>query len=110
VIHTTRLDDVLDVDHLLVALPPTPATHGLLDRDALTRARPGLHLVNVSRTQIVDQAALQELCPAGRLSATLDVTEPELLPADHPLRHLPGGRVSDPVAWRSRGQRPRLRG
>jgi phosphoglycerate dehydrogenase-like enzyme len=102
VIHTTRLDDVLDVDHLVVALPLTPATNGLLDRDALRRARTGLHLVNLSRPQIVDQAALQELCAAGRLSATLDVTEPEPLPADHPLRHLPGVRVSDHVAWRSR--------
>jgi len=102
VVHTTRLDDVLDVDHLVVALPLTAATFGLLDRDALERARPGLHLVNVSRAQIVDQVALQELCADGRLWATLDVTEPEPLPADHPLRRLPGVRVSDHVAWRSR--------
>jgi phosphoglycerate dehydrogenase-like enzyme len=100
--HTTRLADVLDVDHLVVALPLTPATHRLLDPAALAAARPGLHLVNVSRAQIVDQAALQELCAAGLMSATLDVTEPEPLPADHPLRRVPGVRVSDHVAWRSR--------
>ena len=102
IVHTTRLDDVLDVDHLVIALPLTPSTHRLLDRAALARARPGLHLVNVSRAQIVDQETLAELCAAGRMSATLDVTEPEPLPAGHPLRRLPFVRVSDHVAWRSR--------
>ncbi len=100
--HTTRLADVLDVDHLVVALPLTPSTHGLLDRDALATARTGLHLVNVSRAQIVDQAALYALCASGRMSATLDVADPEPLPGDHPLRRLPSVRVSDHVAWRSR--------
>lgn len=102
IVHTTRLADVLDADHLVVALPLTPATHRLLDRAALAGARPGLHLVNVSRAQIVDQEALAELCAEGRMSATLDVTEPEPLPAEHPLRRLPCVRVSDHVAWRSR--------
>jgi phosphoglycerate dehydrogenase-like enzyme len=102
VVHTTRLDEVLDVDHLVVALPLTASTHRLLDRTALSRARPGLHLVNVSRASILDQEALEELCAAGRLAATLDVTEPEPLPAGHPLRRLPSVRVSDHVAWRSR--------
>ncbi len=100
--HTTRLADVLDVDHLVVALPLTPSTHGLFDRAALATARAGLHLVNVSRAQIVDQTALHALCAAGKLSATLDVTDPEPLPGDHPLRRLPSVRVSDHVAWRSR--------
>ena len=100
--HTTRLADILDADHLVVALPLTPSTRNLLDADALATARAGLHLVNVSRAQIVDQAALYALCAAGRMSATLDVTDPEPLPADHPLRCLPSVRVSNHVAWRSR--------
>ena len=42
--HTTRLPDVLDVDHLVIALPLTPTTHHLFDRTALANARPGMHL------------------------------------------------------------------
>jgi phosphoglycerate dehydrogenase-like enzyme len=103
ILHTSRLVDVLDVDHLVVALPLTPSTRKLFDREALRRARPGLHLINVSRAQIIDQSALCELCAAGRMWATLDVTEPEPLPADHPLRHIDSVRISDHVAWRSRG-------
>jgi phosphoglycerate dehydrogenase-like enzyme len=101
--HTTRLTDVLDVDHLVLALPLTESTRGMLSRAALFGAREGIHLINVSRPQIVDQNALYALCAAGRMSATLDVTEPEPLPAGHPLRQLASVRVSDHVAWRSRG-------
>lgn len=103
VAHTVRLADVLDVDHLVIALPLTPSTRRLLDRNALYSARPGLHVVNVSRAEIIEQSALGELCAAGRMWATLDVTEPEPLPADHPLRHIDSVRISDHVAWRSRG-------
>jgi phosphoglycerate dehydrogenase-like enzyme len=99
---TADLRRALDADHLVVALPLTDGTRQLFDRAALDRARPGLHLVNVSRAAIVDQDALTELCSAGRLFATLDVTEPEPLPLDHPLRRLPGVRLSPHVAWRSR--------
>lgn len=100
---TTDLDRVLDVDHLVVALPLTGDTVRLFDRRALSRARPGLHLVNISRADILDQDALTELCAAERMFATLDVTDPEPLPEDHPLRHLPTVRLSPHVAWRSRG-------
>ncbi|MBT2365572.1 hypothetical protein J7E88_09635 [Streptomyces sp. ISL-10] len=100
---TSVIDEVLDCDHLVLALPLTPQTTGLFDRAALRRARPGLHLVNVSRAALIDQDALAELCAAGRLFATLDVTAPEPLPPDHPLRHLPSVRLSPHVAWRSRG-------
>lgn len=100
--HTTQLDDVLDVDHLVLALPLGEDSRGILDREALGRARPGLHLVNVSRGELVDTGALLEHCDAGRLHATLDVTSPEPLPNDHPLRVVPTVRLSPHVAWRSR--------
>ncbi|WP_202929980.1 NAD(P)-dependent oxidoreductase [Streptomyces sp. TR1341] len=99
---TSDLGRALDADHLVVALPLTAGTRHLFDRAALGRARPGLHLVNVSRAAIVDQDALTELCAAGRLFATLDVTDPEPLPTGHPLRSLPTVRLSPHVAWRSR--------
>jgi phosphoglycerate dehydrogenase-like enzyme len=103
VVHTTCLRDVVDVDHLVVALPGNRATAGLFSADVLADARHGLHLVNVSRPWIVDQQALAALCRGGRLYATLDVTEPEPLPSGHVLRGNPQVRISPHVAWRSRG-------
>ena len=100
--YVTDLDDLLDVDHLVLALPLTDTTRGLISRTWLSRTRPGMHLINVSRGALVDQNALTELCASGRLRATLDVTEPEPLPPDHPLRHLASVRVSDHMAWSSR--------
>lgn len=99
---TADVARALDADHLVVALPLTDGTRQLFDRAALSRARDRLHLVNVSRAAIVDQTALTELCAAGRMFATLDVTDPEPLPAEHPLRGLPSVRLSPHVAWRSR--------
>jgi phosphoglycerate dehydrogenase-like enzyme len=75
---------------VIVLLPLTPATKGLLDAELLGRLRPGALLVNAARGQIVDTAALLELLAAGRLRAALDVTDPEPLPADHPLWDAPG--------------------
>lgn len=100
--HTTRIEDVLDGDHLVIALPLTGTTERLFDDERLADARNGLHVVNISRAGIVDQDALADLCRAGRLAATLDVTAPEPLPARHPLRALPSIRYSPHVAWRSR--------
>jgi phosphoglycerate dehydrogenase-like enzyme len=75
---------------VVVLLPLTPATTGLLDRDLLARLRPGALLVNAARGPIVDTEALLALLSAGRVSAALDVTDPEPLPADHPLWDAPG--------------------
>lgn len=73
-------------DHLVLAAPATAATRHVISRDSLRGARPGLHLVNLARGSLVDQTALLEALDTGRLSrATLDVTEPEPLPAGHPL-------------------------
>jgi phosphoglycerate dehydrogenase-like enzyme len=77
-------------DIVVVLLPLTPATRGLLDAEALGRMRAGALLVNAARGPIVDTAALLELLQAGRLTAALDVTDPEPLPADHPLWDAPG--------------------
>ncbi|MFD0689969.1 NAD(P)-dependent oxidoreductase [Actinomadura fibrosa] len=100
--HTTSPAAVLDADHLVIALPLNAGTRGLFGPAVLARARPGLHLVNVSRAQIVCQRTLATLCAEGRMHATLDVTDPEPLPPGHVLRTLPQVRVSPHVAWRSR--------
>jgi phosphoglycerate dehydrogenase-like enzyme len=75
---------------VVVLLPLTPATTGLLDADLLARLRPGALLVNAARGPILDTGALVELLRAGRVRAALDVTDPEPLPADHPLWDAPG--------------------
>ena len=75
---------------VVVLLPLTPETTGLLDAELLGRMRPGALLVNAARGPIVDTSALLDLLQAGRLRAALDVTDPEPLPADHPLWDTPG--------------------
>jgi phosphoglycerate dehydrogenase-like enzyme len=71
-------------------VPLTPATHRLVGRAELDRLRPGAILVNTSRGEIVDEAALVEALRDGRLAAAgLDVFEREPLPPDSPLRTLP---------------------
>ncbi len=75
---------------IVVLLPLTPETTGLLDADALRCLRPGALLVNAARGAIVDTGALLEQLQAGRIRAALDVTDPEPLPAEHPLWDAPG--------------------
>ncbi len=91
-----------DADIVVVLLPLTPATSGLLDGDLLGRLRPGALLVNAARGPIVDTAALLELLQAGRLRAALDVTDPEPLPRDHPLWDAPGTLITPHFAGDTR--------
>jgi phosphoglycerate dehydrogenase-like enzyme len=87
-------------DHVVIAAPLTAATHHLIDAAALGAAKPGLHLVNVARGGLVDQDALLDALAAGVVGrATLDVTDPEPLPDDHPLRAHPHVWISPHASW-----------
>ncbi|TBV15392.1 D-isomer specific 2-hydroxyacid dehydrogenase family protein [Stutzerimonas kirkiae] len=82
-------------DHLVIAAPLTEQTRHLIGRQALAHAKPGLHLVNLARGGLLDQQALLEALEDGRLGrATLDVTDPEPLPAGHPLYQHPRVHIS----------------
>lgn len=73
-------------DAVVVAVPLTPQTAGLLDREMLLSVKPGAVLVNVSRGGVVDEATVAELLAEGRLAAAaFDVFEHEPLPAADPL-------------------------
>jgi phosphoglycerate dehydrogenase-like enzyme len=82
-----RLHAVLgEADFVVVCLPLTPQTRGLLDEAAFRALKPGAILVDVSRGGIVHQAALTEALRSSRLKgAVLDVFETEPLPKDNPL-------------------------
>jgi phosphoglycerate dehydrogenase-like enzyme len=89
-------------DHVVVAAPATPATHHLVDAAALAAAKPGLHLVNVARGSLVDQDALHTALDAGTIArASLDVCDPEPLPAGHWLYDHPSVRLSPHISWSS---------
>jgi phosphoglycerate dehydrogenase-like enzyme len=75
---------------VVVLLPLTRTTTGLLDAGLLGRMRPGALLVNAARGPIVDTQALLELVQTKHLRAALDVTDPEPLPPNHPLWDEPG--------------------
>jgi phosphoglycerate dehydrogenase-like enzyme len=73
-------------DILVVAVPMTAATRGLLDATAFARLKPGAVLIDVSRGGVVRQSDLVAALTTGRLKgAALDVFETEPLPADNPL-------------------------
>ena len=87
-------------DHLVIAASATAETRHLVGREALRSARPGIHLVNIARGAIVDQEALREALDEGRVAcASLDVCDPEPLPAGHWLYHHPRVRLSPHISW-----------
>jgi phosphoglycerate dehydrogenase-like enzyme len=78
-----------ETDVVVLAVPNTPETHRLVDAKFLAALPDGALVVNVARGAIVDTDALLAELTAGRLHAFLDVTDPEPLPADHPLWDAP---------------------
>jgi phosphoglycerate dehydrogenase-like enzyme len=85
-------------DIVILLVPVTPATTGLVDARFLARLHDGALLVNAARGPIVDTSALLAELESGRLRAALDVTDPEPLPAGHPLWSAPGLLLTPHVA------------
>lgn len=91
-----QLEEMLpQVDFLVLCLPHTPETDGLLDAERIAMLKPGAYLINIARGALVDQTALTDALIKGQLGgAALDVTDPEPLPADDPLWGLPNVIIS----------------
>jgi phosphoglycerate dehydrogenase-like enzyme len=89
-------------DFVVLCVPLTPETHRMVDRATLASMKEGAFLINVSRGPVVHTDALVEALRDGRLAgAGLDVTDPEPLPSDHPLRRLPNVLLSPHNAGRT---------
>ena len=95
------------VDVVILTVPLTEDTRALVDAEFLARLPDGALVVNVARGPVVDTAALLAEVTTGRLRAALDVTDPEPLPADHPLRFAPGVLISPHVGGSSSAFLPR---
>lgn len=103
----TKVEGVpqVELEHLLrtcdiVSLhaPATDETRHLLDARRLALMPDGAVLINTARGSLVDTGALVEELRTGRLSAVLDVTEPEPLPPDSPLFDLPNAFLTPHIA------------
>lgn len=96
-----NLDDLLaSADHLVVAMAATSETRHIIGRDALAKVKPGVHLVNIARGALVDQDALREALDTGHVArASLDVADPEPLPAGHWLYQHPQVFLTPHLSW-----------
>ncbi|MEG3629115.1 2-hydroxyacid dehydrogenase [Streptomyces poriticola] len=98
-----------EADVVVLSTPLTDATRGLVDAEFLGRMKDGALLVNVARGPVVDTKALLAELESGRITAALDVTDPEPLPPAHPLWRAPGLLISPHVGGPSSAFLPRAK-
>jgi phosphoglycerate dehydrogenase-like enzyme len=94
-------------DVVVICVPLSDQTRGMVDAGFLARMHDGALLVNVARGGVVDTGALVSEVVSGRLRAALDVTEPEPPPPDNPLWTAPGVLLSPHVGGNSTAFLPR---
>jgi phosphoglycerate dehydrogenase-like enzyme len=94
-------------DVVVLVVPLTEQTRGLVDAGFLAAMPDGALLVNAARGPVVDTDSLVAELATGRISAALDVTEPEPLPPGHPLWRLPNVFLTPHTAGSVRGLLPR---
>ena len=103
-----ELPDLLPTaDVVVLVVPLTEETRGLVDADLLARMKDGALLVNVARGAVVVTDDLVAALRSGRIRAALDVTDPEPLPAGHPLWSAPNLLISPHVGGASSAMWPR---
>ncbi|MFJ1763803.1 2-hydroxyacid dehydrogenase [Amycolatopsis sp. NPDC088138] len=98
-----------EADIVVLVLPDTPATRGLLGAAELAALPEDALVVNVGRGTAIDTDALLAETRTGRLRAALDVVDPEPLPAGHPLWTVPGVVLTPHIAGGSASFYPRAK-
>ncbi|GAA4531219.1 2-hydroxyacid dehydrogenase [Amycolatopsis samaneae] len=98
-----------EADIVVLVLPDTPDTRGLLGAAGLAALPDDALVVNVGRGTAIDTAALLAETSSGRLRAALDVVDPEPLPSDHPLWKVPGVILTPHIAGGSASFYPRAK-
>ncbi|MFI5751778.1 2-hydroxyacid dehydrogenase [Streptomyces sp. NPDC051644] len=110
-VHT--LDDLPallpEADIVVLSTPLNPSTQGLVGAEFLAAMPDGALLVNVARGGVVDTKSLLLELESGRLRAALDVTDPEPLPAGHPLWHAPNVLITPHVGGSTSAFMPRAK-
>jgi phosphoglycerate dehydrogenase-like enzyme len=101
--------DVAIFDCIIVIVPLTDKTRNLIDERILSAMKAGSLLVNVARGPVVNTDHLIAELSKGRISAALDVTDPEPLPADHPLWKLSNCQIIPHVGGDSEAFEPQAR-
>lgn len=106
----TALEDLLrESDFVSIHVPLTEDTHHLIGERELELMKPTAILVNTARGPIVDSEALARALETGAIGgAALDVTDPEPLPADHPLLSAPNLTVVPHIGSASRATREQM--
>ena len=91
VVKVSELDSLLPTaDALIMSLPSTPDTAGILSRERISALNPQALIINVGRGSAIDQEALVEALQSRSIGgAALDVMVPEPLPPEHPLWDCP---------------------
>lgn len=88
-----------EADVVAVCVPLTPETEHMFNAEAFAAMKPGSYLINIARGKVIDTDAMLAALKSGQLAgACLDVTEPEPLPADHPLWKQPNVIITPHVA------------
>ena len=96
-------------DVVILILPLNDESRKLFDKRRLALLKDGALLVNVARGGIIDTDALVAELNSGRITAALDVTDPEPLPAGHPLWSAPGVLIAPHVGGNTSAFEPRAR-
>jgi len=101
------MDDLPDLlprqEIVVIAVPSTPETERMVDRDFLAALPDGALVVNIARGQVADTDALLAELRSERLHAALDVVDPEPLPAEHPLWRAPNLLITPHVGGAAEG-------
>ncbi|PTH84234.1 dihydrofolate reductase [Streptomyces sp. A244] len=98
-----------EADVVILSTPLNESTRGLAGADFLSRMKDGALLVNVARGPVVDTKALLAELETGRITAALDVTDPEPLAREHPLWRAPGVLISPHVGGPTSAFLPRAK-